>query len=170
MAKKLRTRKHKVVLNRSYGGDIGIGFFLLLMGLFLFLPMYYTVIQSLKPLDELFMFPPKFYVKSPTFDNFRDLVTLMGETSLAYFLNMVLRILPSDVLKSALSGLANGLANFLTLVLAGLENASVLFPIISAGTILAALICGRVVFKEKLKANHYAALVSGIIAVVLMKL
>jgi drug/metabolite transporter (DMT)-like permease len=69
-----------------------------------------------------------------------------------------------------LSGLANGLANFLTLVLAGLENASVLFPIISAGTILAALICGRVVFKEKLKANHYAALVSGIIAVVLMKL
>jgi drug/metabolite transporter (DMT)-like permease len=69
-----------------------------------------------------------------------------------------------------LSGLANGLANFLTLVLAGLENTSVLFPIISAGTILAALICGRVVFKEKLKANHYAALVSGIIAVVLMKL
>lgn len=37
------------------------------------------------------------------------LVTLMGETPLAYFLNMVLRILPGDVLKSALSGLANGL-------------------------------------------------------------
>lgn len=37
------------------------------------------------------------------------LVTLMGETPLAYLLNMVLRILPTDVLKSALSGLANGL-------------------------------------------------------------
>ena len=39
------------------------------------------------------------------------LVTLMGETPLAYLLNMVLRILPTDVLKSALSGLANGLVD-----------------------------------------------------------
>ena len=69
-----------------------------------------------------------------------------------------------------LSGLANGTANFLTLVLAGLENASVLFPIISAGTILASLLCGRFLFKEKLKANHYVALAAGIAAVVLLKL
>ena len=69
-----------------------------------------------------------------------------------------------------LSGLANGAANFLTLVLAGMENASVLFPIVSAGTILAALLCGRVLFKEKLKPNHYAALVTGVAAVVLLKL
>ena len=69
-----------------------------------------------------------------------------------------------------LSGLANGIANFLTLVLAGTENASVLFPIISAGTILASLVCGRLLFKEKLKANHYAALAAGIVAAVLLKL
>lgn len=69
-----------------------------------------------------------------------------------------------------LSGLANGIANFLTLVLAGIENASVLFPIISAGTILASLVCGRLLFKEKLKANHYAALAAGIVAVILFKL
>ncbi len=78
--KKLRTRGHRVVLNRSAGGDTGITFILVIMGLFMFLPMYYVVIQSFKPLDELFMFPPKFYVKSPTFDNFRDLVTLMGDS------------------------------------------------------------------------------------------
>ena len=71
---------------------------------------------------------------------------------------------------AVLSGLANGVANFLTLVLAGMENASVLFPIISAGTILASLLCGRLLFKEKLKANHYVALVAGIAAVVLLKL
>lgn len=69
-----------------------------------------------------------------------------------------------------LSGLANGIANFLTLVLAGLENASILFPIISAGTILASLLCGRLLFREKLKANHYVALASGIVAVILLKL
>ena len=80
MSKKLRTRGHRVVLNRSAGGDTGISIALILMGLFMFIPMYYVVIQSLKPLDELFMFPPKFYVKSPTFDNFRDLVTLMGDS------------------------------------------------------------------------------------------
>lgn len=39
------------------------------------------------------------------------LVTLLGETPLAYLLNIVLRILPDDVLKSALSGLANGLVD-----------------------------------------------------------
>ncbi len=77
---KLRTRKHRVVLNRSYGGDLGITFFLVLMGAFLFIPMYYTVIQSLKPLDELWMFPPRFYVTSPTFKNFKDLFNLMNES------------------------------------------------------------------------------------------
>ena len=78
--KKLRTRGHKVVLNRSAGGDAGITFMLTILGVIMFVPMYYVVIQSLKPLDELFMFPPRFYVMSPTFDNFIDLFSLMGDS------------------------------------------------------------------------------------------
>ena len=78
MSKKLRTRKHKVVLNRSAGGDVGITIMLVLMGAFTFLPMVYVVMQSLKPLDELWMFPPRFYVRNPTFKNYRDLFTLMN--------------------------------------------------------------------------------------------
>ena len=69
-----------------------------------------------------------------------------------------------------LSGVTNSLSGYLTLTLAGMENASVLFPIISAGTILGALFCGRLVFKETLKPNQYAALALGILAIVLMKL
>ncbi len=80
MAKKLRTRGHRVVLNRSAGGDTGITVMLTLFGAFMFLPMYYVVIQSLKPLDELFMFPPKFYVINPTFDNFKDLFMLLSDS------------------------------------------------------------------------------------------
>ena len=80
MSKKLRTRGHRVVLNRSKGGDGGITFVLVILGAFMFLPMYYVVIQSFKPLDELFMFPPKFYVIDPSFDNFKDLFTLMGDS------------------------------------------------------------------------------------------
>ena len=51
---------------------------LAILGVFMFLPMYYVVIQSLKPLDELWMFPPRFYVSDPTFKNFKDLFTLMS--------------------------------------------------------------------------------------------
>lgn len=80
MSKKLRTRGHRVVLNRSKSGDGGITFILVILGAFMFLPMYYVVIQSFKPLDELFMFPPKFYVVKPTGDNFKDLFTLMGDS------------------------------------------------------------------------------------------
>jgi len=75
---KLRTRRHKVVLNRSVGGDIGINVMLILLGAFMFLPMLYVVMQSLKPLDELWMFPPRFYVVSPTLKNFSDLFRLMS--------------------------------------------------------------------------------------------
>lgn len=69
-----------------------------------------------------------------------------------------------------LSGITNGLASFLTLTLAGYENASVLFPVISVGTLLGAILCGRLIFGEKLKINHYLALTVGAVAVVLFKL
>lgn len=78
MARKLRTRNHKVVLNRSAGGDVGISIFLIIFGAFMFLPMYYAIVQSLKPLDELWVFPPRFYVVKPTFNNFGDMFTSMS--------------------------------------------------------------------------------------------
>ena len=77
---KLRTRKHRVVLSRSAGGDAGITFVLTILGIFMFLPMVYVVSQSLKPLDELWMYPPRFIVQNPTFNNFRDLFTLMNDS------------------------------------------------------------------------------------------
>ncbi|MBO5356782.1 MAG: carbohydrate ABC transporter permease [Clostridia bacterium] len=75
---KMRVRNHQVVLNRSVGGDTGIFIFLAIMGVFMFLPMYYTFIQSLKPLDELWMFPPRFYVSKITGKNFSDLFSLLN--------------------------------------------------------------------------------------------
>ena len=78
--KKLRTRKHEVVLNRSVGGDVGITIVLSIFGIFMFLPMYYTIIQSLKPMDEIFYFPPRFYVVHPTMENFKSLFNLMSDS------------------------------------------------------------------------------------------
>ena len=77
---KLRTRKHRVVLSRSAGGDAGITVVLVLLGIFMFLPMVYVISQSLKPLDELWMYPPRFIVQNPTLTNFTDLFTLMNDS------------------------------------------------------------------------------------------
>ena len=66
--------------NRSVGGDVGINLMLFIFGAFMFLPMVYAVSQSLKPLDELWMFPPRFLVINPTFKNFGELFRLMSES------------------------------------------------------------------------------------------
>lgn len=69
-----------------------------------------------------------------------------------------------------LAGACCSLASYGTLKLAGTENASVLFPIVSVGTILSAVLFGRVLFKEKLSAFQIAAIGIGIAAVLLLKL
>ena len=70
--------------NRSVGGDVGINVLLIIFGAFMFLPMVYAISQSLKPLDELWMFPPRFFVRNPTFLNYSDLFRLMGESWVAF--------------------------------------------------------------------------------------
>ena len=77
---RLRTRKHKVVLSRSTGGDVGITVMLTALGIFMVLPMIYVISQSLKPLDELWMYPPRFLVSNPTLNNFKDLFVLMNDS------------------------------------------------------------------------------------------
>lgn len=78
--KKPRKIRHKhLYLNRSPGGNIAILFFLALVGVFMALPLVYSISSALKPLDELWMYPPRFFVHNPTFKNFRDLFDLMGD-------------------------------------------------------------------------------------------
>ncbi len=68
----------KVLLSRSRWGNFGIFLFLLLLCAFMALPMVYAIIQSIKPLDEIFLYPPRFFVRHPTFDNFRQVVQLLS--------------------------------------------------------------------------------------------
>ncbi len=44
------------------------------------LPFIYTISTSLKPANELWRFPPEFFVKSPTLKNFIDLFNLMADS------------------------------------------------------------------------------------------
>jgi len=74
--RKLNTKR----LNRSLGGDIFSIVILVIFGSFMVLPMIYAICNAFKPLDELFMFPPRFFVRNPTLDNFRDLFLLMAQS------------------------------------------------------------------------------------------
>ncbi|MCR5109794.1 MAG: carbohydrate ABC transporter permease [Ruminococcus sp.] len=58
---------------RRHGSTIAIFSVLLVVGIFMLLPIYLTVIMSIKPVEELFVFPPKLYAVRPTLDNFRDM-------------------------------------------------------------------------------------------------
>lgn len=72
------TFKRSVV--RSAGGDVGIYIILGIVAVMMVLPVVYSIAQSLKPLDELWVFPPRFFVVNPTFKNFSDLFRLMGDS------------------------------------------------------------------------------------------
>lgn len=45
-------------------------FILVPLAFFMILPVVYIINHAFKPLDELFMFPPRFLVQKPTLDNF----------------------------------------------------------------------------------------------------
>ncbi|AEE96980.1 carbohydrate ABC transporter permease [Mahella australiensis] len=65
---------------RSTGGNILITLILAAVAVFMALPLVYTITMAFKPLDELFLFPPRFFVRRPTFKNFTDLFSLMGNS------------------------------------------------------------------------------------------
>ena len=67
-------------VNRSTGGDVGIFIILFIFGVLMVLPMFYAIITSLKPLDELWIFPPRFWVAKPTLKNFADLFSNLSNS------------------------------------------------------------------------------------------
>ena len=68
--------KGKKRLNRSRAANLSLFFFLFLIGIFMILPLVYAVVNAFKPLEEFFIFPPRFYVAKPTLNNFLDLYKL----------------------------------------------------------------------------------------------
>lgn len=77
---------------RSKFGNVVYFLILILAGLFTILPLFYCVVTSFKPLDELLIFPPKFFVSRPTLANYSVLPTLLGKMSVPvsrYFFNSI---------------------------------------------------------------------------------
>ena len=75
--KHLITRRHP---NRSIGGDIGIYLLLVIVAVAMLFPIIFMIGSSLKPLSDLFRFPPPVWPSHPTMDNFADLFVTMGQS------------------------------------------------------------------------------------------
>lgn len=74
-AKKKRSKPS----HSKFGNFMNI-FLLLVMGAFMVLPLVLSVSNSLKPLEELFVFPPRLLVRNPTLKNFHDVFVMMAES------------------------------------------------------------------------------------------
>ena len=71
MSVKMHRIKKTKRVNRSTGGNILVFIMLVVLGGFMLLPVLYTVVQAFKPMEELFIFPPRFTVQNPTLKNFK---------------------------------------------------------------------------------------------------
>ena len=61
---------------RSVWGNWLLVLILAGVGAFMALPLVYTIVSAFKPMDEIFLFPPRFFVRNPTVNNFTMLFHL----------------------------------------------------------------------------------------------
>ncbi len=67
-------------VNRSRAGTIAMFLVMLVFALFMAWPMVIIIGNAFKPLDELWVFPPKLWPSSPTLNNFRDMFSVLSDS------------------------------------------------------------------------------------------
>lgn len=99
-----KLRKNKVAIM----GDITTYLLLLLYGFIMALPLIYAVLQAFKPYNELFIYPPRFFVQNPTISNFTQLFDLTSSTWVPfsrYLFNTVVNTVISTVIHILAAGM-----------------------------------------------------------------
>ena len=110
--KNVRTDKLKGTsrqAGRKKGRSIPSIILLLIMGLFMLLPIYLTVVMSVKPVEELFVFPPQMYTLRPTLDNYKDMFDVLRSNRVPfsrYVFNSVAVTVTVTVLQCGFSAMA----------------------------------------------------------------
>lgn len=54
------------------------------LAVFMGLPIVYIFSTAFKPLDEMFAFPPQFFVRRPTMDNFKNIIGMMSGSNVPF--------------------------------------------------------------------------------------
>ena len=95
--------------NRSVTGSIVLLVVLFLLSLVMLFPVIFLVSNAFKPINELFIFPPKLFVIQPTLDNFTDLFDLLANSLVPftrYLFNTLLIVLAGSIGHIILSSMA----------------------------------------------------------------
>jgi len=78
--KKIKILKRRKMSNRSLAVDIILTIILGLFGIFSVWPLVFVINNAFKPLNEIFLFPPRLFVHNPTLNNFKDLFIIIGNS------------------------------------------------------------------------------------------
>lgn len=95
-------------VSRSVGGNAVLLTFLVILGAFMVIPMLYVINNAFKPIDELYLFPPRIFAQNPTTANFTGLFSLVGELGMPltrYIFNTVLLTIVGTLAQVILSSL-----------------------------------------------------------------
>lgn len=90
--KRYKLRKNGINPSHFAVGQLKFYAILIPIGIFMALPILFIFVNAFKPLDELYAYPPRFYVKNPTFQNFSTLFSLSENSSIPvgrYLLNTI---------------------------------------------------------------------------------
>jgi ABC-type glycerol-3-phosphate transport system permease component len=99
MARKRTSSRYSGIYNSGinpkgfHTGQIKFYVVLLPLVVFMILPILFIFSHALKPPDELFAYPPRFFVTNPTFKNFTDLFSRMSSSGIPvsrYLFNSIL--------------------------------------------------------------------------------
>ena len=93
LERKMKHRSGKKKLNRSVAGNTLLFILMGICGVFMVLPLVMIVNNALKPLDEIYQYPPRIFVHNPTLENFSDLFVLMNNSWVPfsrYILNTII--------------------------------------------------------------------------------
>lgn len=108
----------KINPTKFHKSQIKFYIILILMSIVMALPIVFIFCQAFKPIDELFAYPPKFFVRNPSLSNFEKLFATMDASNVPiarYFFNSfattILTVL-FTLLISALGGYALAKKNF----------------------------------------------------------
>lgn len=125
---------------RSRAGNAVYFIFLFFMGAFSVLPMVYCLCTAFKPLDELLVFPPRFFVHRPTFANFTELPGLLEKLRVPlsrYLFNSVFVAAVSTVCHIAVASMAAYVLSKYRLRGGGIIFLVIQFSLLYNGTTLA---------------------------------
>lgn len=89
---KLRYMGDKIDPQRSSTSQIKYYVILIPLAIVYALPIIYIFSTALKPVTELFEYPPKFFVQDPTGENFKDLISVLSSSTVPfgrYLLNSI---------------------------------------------------------------------------------